>query len=603
MKLKKEELVVTINVLIALLIGSFIWRYIELDFSNPNIVGEYSENEYNSLNDIVRYIVFVALPVFTYLFSKFYFDKNFILKTKFFLSSNNPHTYKADKFLNILAYVMMMILFLEYLSTDFPIFKIDSYHDGQRLSSAYKNYLDGSLWSGSYITVGIFYETLSSSLTWQLFDHVSIGLARYAEIFYIFILKILLIILSLLITKLTTLTSNYKYLFFIINSLVLVSLSDYNTASVDLITFREIPTIILLILFILSILKNNNFFILFLISSVSLLSMLWGIDRGLVCNLLIFIILLDLIFQKEYKKTIYLIFFIFLFWFVFYQFNSTEFKFFVENTLSIFKEMNYIFGIIHPIPFTGEPNSARATKSLILIILSILLSLNLIFREKDDISKNLTKAFIFLSIIGVGSYLYALGRTDGPHIRQVFGYQIMFIIFYISLILLLKLNNKDFRYVNYIKLILFFLIIIFSFQSFNFSKILNYKNRFNSYIYLPDSFFLSEKENLSLNELRSINEIDNCVQLFTYDAALLYLLRKPSCTKYYYIYSVGSLSNQKKLIKEIEKTTNYIILRGETDSWDHIEEKYNLVNSYILENFYFYKDAGYRKVMKIKLFQ
>ena len=603
MKLKKEELVVTINVLIALLIGSFIWRYIELDFSNPNIVGEYSENEYNSLNDIVRYIVFVALPVFIYLFSKFYFDKNFILKIKFFLSSNNPHTYKADKFLNILAYVMMMILFLEYLSTDFPIFKIDSYHDGQRLSSAYKNYLDGSLWSGSYITVGIFYETLSSSLTWQLFDHVSIGLARYAEIFYIFILKILLIILSLLITKLTTLTSNYKYLFFIINSLVLVSLSDYNTASVDLITFREIPTIILLILFILSILKNNNFFILFLISSVSLLSMLWGIDRGLVCNLLIFIILLDLIFQKEYKKTIYLIFFIFLFWFVFYQFNSTEFKFFVENTLSIFKEMNYIFGIIHPIPFTDEPNSARATKSLILIILSILLSLNLIFREKDDISKNLTKAFIFLSIIGVGSYLYALGRTDGPHIRQVFGYQIMFIIFYISLILLLKLNNKDFRYVNYIKLILFFLIIIFSFQSFNFSKILNYKNRFNSYIYLPDSFFLSEKENLSLNELRSINEIDNCVQLFTYDAALLYLLRKPSCTKYYYIYSVGSLSNQKKLIKEIEKTTNYIILRGETDSWDHIEEKYNLVNSYILENFYFYKDAGYRKVMKIKLFQ
>ena len=114
---------------------------------------------------------------------------------------------------------------------------------------------------------------------------------------------------------------------------------------------------------------------------------------------------------------------------------------------------------------------------------------------------------------------------------------------------------------------------------------------------------MSEKENHSLNELKSINEIDNCVQLFTYDAALLYLLRKPSCTKYYYIYSVGSLSNQKKLIKEIEKTTSYIILRGETDNWDHIEEKYNLVNSYILENFYFYKNAGYRKVMKIKLFQ
>ena len=50
----------------------------------------------------------------------------------------------------------------------------------------------------------------------------------------------------------------------------------------------------------------------------------------------------------------------------------------------------------------------------------------------------------------------------------------------------------------------------------------------------------------------------------------------------------------------MKKTTNYIILNGETDSWDPIEEKYNFVNSYILENFYFYKDGGYRKVMKIK---
>ena len=96
MKLKKEELVITLNTIVALFIGSFVWGYIEIDFDNPNIVGIYSDNEHNSLNDIVRYIVFVSLPVFAYLFSKFYFDKNFILKTKLILSSNYPQKYKYN---------------------------------------------------------------------------------------------------------------------------------------------------------------------------------------------------------------------------------------------------------------------------------------------------------------------------------------------------------------------------------------------------------------------------------------------------------------------------------------------------------------------------
>ena len=40
-------------------------------------------------------------------------------------------------------------------------------------------------------------------------------------------------------------------------------------------------------------------------------------------------------------------------------------------------------------------------------------------------SNNFSKLIIFLSIISAGSYLYALGRSDGPHIKNSFGFPLM----------------------------------------------------------------------------------------------------------------------------------------------------------------------------------
>ena len=48
-----------------------------------------------------------------------------------------------------------------------------------------RNYLENSLWSKSYITVGIFYETINASLFWNIFDNISIGLLRYSILIYI----------------------------------------------------------------------------------------------------------------------------------------------------------------------------------------------------------------------------------------------------------------------------------------------------------------------------------------------------------------------------------------------------------------------------------
>ena len=77
----------------------------------------------------------------------------------------------------------------------------------------------------------------------------------------------------------------------------------------------------------------------------------------------------------------------------------------------------------------------------------------------------------------------------------------------------------------------------------------------------------------------------NCVQLFTYDAALPYLFKKPNCTKYYFIYSLGSVTDQNDLIKDMNNT-GFIIYSGQTDNWGiPPQKKLPLVNTHINSNF------------------
>ena len=80
--------------------------------------------------------------------------------------------------------------------------------------------------------------------------------------------------------------------------------------------------------------------------------------------------------------------------------------------------------------------------------------------------------------------------------------------------------------------------------------------------------------------MKPLLENYNCIQLFTYDAALPYLLKKPNCTKYYFIYSLGSISDQNYLIKNMNNT-GLVIYSGQTDNWGiSPQKKLTIVNNY-----------------------
>ena len=243
--------------------------------------------------------------------------------------------------------------------------------------------------------------------------------------------------------------------------------------------------------------------------------------------------------------------------------------------------MSYVHGIIHPTPFSNEPNSSRATKTILLILICVLISVNIIFKKEYPI--NFKRIIFFLTLVSVGSYLYALGRSDGPHIKNSFGFPLITVSIFLTYIILKNTNIiSKFNY----KIISFIFIVFFMVTSdIKPSNIFSIKERLNKYFYLDDEVYLNEDEKVLVNFLNSKVESAECVQLFSNDVALYYLLRKKSCTKFYFVWSVPSVFNQKRFIDELENV-NLIIDGGPKNDWDYsLNEKLYLVDEYIKINF------------------
>ena len=582
MKIQRQKLIFSIIFVISIITAYLFWGLINLKFKNPNIIGQYSINNYNAANDILRYLFFLIIPCTVLVIYKYLTQDFFFYDIKSFLIKSEKSVLEKKKLLLFFFLLILIFIFFEFLSLQFPIHKIDSYHEGQKLSAAYKYFTEKKLWSGSYITVGIYYEALSSSIFWKLFDHISISLSRFGDIIYIFIFKILFITSIYLITKLSQLELKKKIIFFTFNSIIFISLIDYSLPSIDNFSFREIPIIILLILFTFLLTKQKTIICISLISVLSPASMFWGVDRGLVCNILILVIFTYLLLSKRKNESLLLFSFTCTFWFFSYLYLGEEFKYFLNNTSLVFKEMSYVHGLIHPKIFSEDPNSARASKTIVLILINLLISISLFF--KKDYPNNFSKIIIFLSLISMGSYLYALGRSDGIHIKNSFGFPLMTFSIFASYIIL-KRYSKNLPN-NRINILSGFLLILFIFNlELNIKNTLNFGKRLNNFIYLPDNYFLNDNEKNFVNFLKPKLVSFSCIQLFTNDAVFNYVLRKNSCTKYYFVWSAASKINQNQFITELSKT-NLIITGGEKNNWDYpLEKKLHYVYQHILDKY------------------
>ena len=270
---------------------------------------------------------------------------------------------------------------------------------------------------------------------------------------------------------------------------------------------------------------------------------------------------------------------------------GNEFEFFLNNSINILKEINYIHGIIHPNPLSDDGNATRALKSLIVIITSFLICLNLFFKN-DTKYLFLKKFLLVISISCILLYINALGRSDGPHIRNTFGLPIIFLstYFFFNIVFFLE---KRFNFIfdkKFFRLSLALVLILVSTfaMNINTNNILNFQDRLNYFINLDDNNYLNENYKKYISDLKPIIENEDCIQLFTNSAIMPYLLKKKNCSKFYFVWSVGSEKIQTEMINEITEVN--FILSDKIDDFSEFSPNYKLpiVKNYIDKNYYIY---------------
>ena len=591
-----------------ILIVSLTWDYIRLPFNiekgvpghTPTASQDYFINLHNPLNDSLRFIIFIFLPLLVYFITKILINKKGykIFFENLLLNFNNSNKYlQHDKNLNITFNIIVLIIIFQFFCLSFRgyVYNLDFFHEGLLLTASSNAIFSNEFWQSSYIARGLF-GSFSNYFIWKFSDINTIGVSRFVALLFVMFNKVLLILISKNLIKKTVLNSDKKFFLFIFLSFSLIGFSDYDlNGSFTLRSFGLLFFLYYLLKFFDDLQKSS--LTLLVIGLFSSVSFFWYIDVGAYINITIFLLIIYLILKKEFLIIKYIFLYIFLGWIIFYFIiPKEEFIAFYTNTINIFLTIEYIQGLIYPTPFFS--GDARSTKALLLIIVTGVLTINLLFKNNDDVTIESKMSLIFLFLLACINFKTALSRSDTGHI--ISGLSITYIsLFYCSIyFIIFKINfkklfiNTKFA-INNLKFFSLFILIFISFFYNTNVSIKNIPNSINSIKYLinqKDEKFLSKDYTELINFYKKLTVNDKCIQIFTNEVAIPYLLKKPSCTKYYVVYSASQKQLQEDHVKSLIKNKpTYILYKSEKDIYDSPIGRLTIVNDYILNNYSFFQ--------------
>ena len=393
-------------VIISVFISKILWGQIYLPYNGESeIYGEYYKYKFNPFNETIRYSVFISIPLITYFICIKFFRRDETKKINEVLFYREPAFLSSkDNFLFVYFLIFVMLILFDFLSINLPLKKLDFYHEGQWLTPAI-NYLEHKgFWSGSYISLGFILEIMIPLIGYKIFDVLSIGSGRFTILLTVLLFKFFLIIFFYQMAKIQKMNQEYKILFFFSLCLIFLNLSDclglanlnsteenhdWRISTFNHFNYRDLPIVIFLNLLIPVISCKNKFSIYHpVIGSMSAISMAWSIDRGAYLNLVLFFLILFLSLRRDFKKSSFILLGAITSWVIFYIFfGEKEFVTFIDNTLGIYQNSDWVAGLIHPEPFSADQHSMRATKILVLIIITGLFTINLNFFKYSHISE------------------------------------------------------------------------------------------------------------------------------------------------------------------------------------------------------------------------
>ena len=590
----QKNIIPYVLLIISIFIGFTFWEKILLNTTNLEwAYGIYQKENYHPQNDTLRFVAFIGFSLLVYLLSYIICNKKKIYKFKEIIFYNEP--YKHDISYKYFYFIISIIL-IEFLSLDFLSIhsSLDQLHEGVFLTPSINLLTNSNWWSSSFVEYGI--GNFDAALVWSFLKFKSIGSAKLIKFLLLFLNKILLVLISFKISTLLFDKSKIKVIYFIVLSLFAITLIDYTELDATAFAPRSFMLLFFLyyILYILT--SDQYFFKLFFLGLFSVISIFWYLDIGIFINIIIIFVSLFLLIKLDIKGFITVNVSILFFWCIFLLFiPKGELNFILLNIKYMITNSDYINGLIYPTPFLS--GNSRATKALLLIILNGVLLTNIVLNKRYTINNNLK---IFLSTLYLTSLLLfkqAMLRSDTPHIKVASGMTyFIFIIMFLYLIFDLylkneKIINQKIKYFYYKKTLIFLSLCAITYsiyitQNFNFINIFNFKKNIYEYVKRDNIKFINSDYADLISYYLKISKGEGCAQIITNEAAIPYLLNKPSCTRYFTNWYLAENKHQQTFINELKNTKPKIILYdSKLDTYNDKKLKMPLVINFINKNY------------------
>ena len=583
--------------ILGIIFSTIIWNFISLPYNSSNtIIGQYSLNKINPLNDTLRGLFFIFFPLFLYFAAFLKYNKE-LITTKIFQKNSSISNNNID----YLCTILIIFSILEFYSLNHKDFlgTLDVHHEGTFLTAQLNFFSKNQIWTGTFFDYGFLGNGIGIFFNY-IFDDYSIGIQRFSFKFLILLNKILITLICRKIIISLDFTSK-KEILFLIFGLSTITLASFYENVTPLHPRIFIYLIFTLLVFNIITSKKNNVIISLLAGFFSLLSLLFYWDIGTYVNVLLAIVLIYLFLIKRFGDFYKIILGIILSWLIFYSLiPNNEFKEFINQYFIILNISDYLLGIEFPKPFTDK--STRHTKALLLIILSGVFLINYIFDKLKNESLESKFLLFFLFVSSIIFFKSGLMRSDGPHIKYSSGLYTLLIFFFISYYLINFISNLKFftkiniffEKKNYLFILSILICFLFFFQNnyLNFLNIFIPNKNFQMITKIDDKEFLDNDYYKFLKIYKDLIKDENCVQQFTDDNAIPYLIDKPTCTKYYVNAHIIQNWTENNFIKELRDTApNYIVYSSKIN-WFKIRNNAPNADKFILDNYFLYKDLA-----------
>jgi len=598
-----------IFIFLGIIISTFVWDLIKFPYDSGNLInGNYSANKISPLNDTFRGLFFIFFPIAIYIIAQININKSNLFLS---FNTNNENFIRQSTThieVNIISLIIFAFIIFEFFSLNYQNFisKIDVHHEGMLLSAPVNYYFKNKLWLGTHYDYGFIGNNISIIFSY-IFGEYSIGINRFSKIGLILLNKVLIVLLC---RKIVINISEFrnKGLIFFIFCLSCLSLASFYE---DVTPFHQrIFVFLIFFLFLIEVLTSSkkNKFISVLTGLFSSISILFYIDIGTYINALIFLAIIFLLYQKDFKNIFYISLGIILSWLIFYLIiPNDEIIEFIYQYRFIINVSDYLLGIEFPKPFSD--GATRHTKALLMIILSGVLLFNYFFNKKISETNSSKIILLFVFISSIIFFKSGLMRSDGPHIKYTSGFYTFVIFFFIYYYLYrliknnriyLKIENLFFQRKYLFSLVVIVLCIgIFLKNSTNIKNVFNLEKNFYALTKVSDDDFLSSEYKEFIEYFKNISINDACVQQFTDDNALPYLLDKPTCTQFYVNAHILNGWTENKFIEQLKSNKPEYIVYSSEINW--FKEKNNAPNAkkYILDNYFLFNQIKYWQIYKI----